>query len=168
MPSPRAWPSLTDLSTDCGRPVLRLFLLLTAAGLLTCDWITELGNDPPGAVGTIPDQIVEVDSAVVLDLADYFADPDGDTLTYTVLLQPVDKTLTAFERRCIRAGPLSRPDHAVNSSFQDVMVTILFTRSRLASALLLGRIAPLFPFRRALPARRLPALGAHAGLSTDC
>ena len=49
----------------------------------------------------------------------------------------------AFERRCIRAGPLR-------------------------SALLLGRVAPLRAPRRALPARRLPALGARAAPSTDC
>ena len=34
--------------------------------------------------------------------------------------------------------------------------------------MLLGRIALLFPLRRALPARRLAALGARAALSTDC
>ena len=39
---------------------------------------------------------------------------------------------------------------------------------RLRSALLLGRIAPLFTSRRALPARCLPALGARAASSTDC
>ena len=61
---------------------LRLALPLSVAGLLSCDWITALGNDPPMAVGTIPDQVVEADSAVVVDLAPYFADPDGDSLTY--------------------------------------------------------------------------------------
>ncbi|MXW16804.1 MAG: hypothetical protein F4X60_11595 [Gemmatimonadetes bacterium] len=60
----------------------RLLLLLSMAGLLTCDWITSLGNDPPGVLGTIPAQVVEVDSAVVLDVAAYFTDPDGDSLTY--------------------------------------------------------------------------------------
>ncbi len=53
----------------------------------------------------------------------------------------MDRTLPAFERRCIRAGPLR-------------------------SALLLGRIALLFTSRRALPARRLAALGARAASST--
>ena len=49
----------------------------------------------------------------------------------------------AFERRCIRAGSPR-------------------------SALLLGRMALPFTLRRALPARRLAALGARARLSTDC
>ncbi len=52
-----------------------------------------------------------------------------------------EETPTAFDRRCIRPGSLR-------------------------SSLLLGRIALLFPFRRALPARRLAGLGARAGLST--
>jgi len=39
-------------------------------------------NKPPSAVARIPDQVVAVDSAVVVDLRPYFADPDGDTLTY--------------------------------------------------------------------------------------
>ena len=55
--------------------------------------------------------------------------------------EPVDKIPPAFERRCIQAGSLR-------------------------SALLLGRIAVLFSSRRALPARRLAALGARADLST--
>ena len=63
----------------------RLTLLLLVAGILTCDWITGPANQAPQAVGRIPDQIVEVDSAVVLDLAAYFADLDGDTLSYTAV-----------------------------------------------------------------------------------
>ena len=68
-----------------GTSVLRLAALLSVAGLFSCDWITSLGNDPPTAVGTIPDQIVEVDSVVLLDLAPHFDDPDGDSLTYTAV-----------------------------------------------------------------------------------
>lgn len=72
-----------------GRPArtfaLRLALLLSVAGVLTCDWITALGNDPPGALGTIPDHIVEVDSAVMVDPAGYFEDPDGDSLSYNAV-----------------------------------------------------------------------------------
>ncbi len=48
------------------------------------------------------------------------------------------------------------------------MYTIHSIRSWLRSSLLLGRIDLLFTSRRALPARRLAALGARADLSTDC
>ena len=82
--------------------------------------------------------------------------------------EPADKIPPAFERRCIRAGRFARFGHTVNFTLQIVMYTIRFARSRLRSALLLGRIAVLFALRRALPARRLPTLGARAALSTDC
>ena len=40
-------------------------------------------NQRPAAVGTIPDQSLEqAGSATTLDVAHYFRDPDGDTLTY--------------------------------------------------------------------------------------
>ena len=63
----------------------RLLLLLAVTGLLTCDWITGPENQPPTALGAIPDQVVEVDSAVAVDLATHFADPDGDTLAYAAV-----------------------------------------------------------------------------------
>ena len=58
---------------------------MAGATILTCDWITEPENQAPYAVGTIPDQIVEVDSTVLVDPVTHFADPDGDTLTYTAV-----------------------------------------------------------------------------------
>ena len=72
-------------SWSCHTTSLRLLLLLAVTGLLTCDWITGPENQPPPALGTIPGQIVDVDSTVMLDLAAHFSDLDGDTLTYTAL-----------------------------------------------------------------------------------
>ncbi|MYD84940.1 MAG: hypothetical protein F4Y14_01365 [Acidobacteria bacterium] len=40
-------------------------------------------NRAPVAVGQIPGQIVNVGESVTLDVAQYFNDPDGDTLTYS-------------------------------------------------------------------------------------
>ena len=63
-----------------------LAVALATAGILTCDGGTEPpANQAPRAVGTIPEQAVEVDSAVVVDVATYFTDPDGDTLTYSAV-----------------------------------------------------------------------------------
>ncbi len=39
-------------------------------------------NRDPEAVGTIPDQTVEVDETTTVDLTSFFEDPDGDPLTY--------------------------------------------------------------------------------------
>lgn len=66
-----------------GGSVRGLLALVLSVTVLSCDWITALGNDPPTAVGTIPDQVVEVDSALVIDAAAYFTDPDGDDLHYS-------------------------------------------------------------------------------------
>ena len=62
----------------------RLVAALAVAGILTCD---ALGpeNQAPQPVGSISEQVVEVDSAVVVDVAGYFMDPDGDTLTFTAI-----------------------------------------------------------------------------------
>ena len=46
-------------------------------------------NQAPRAAGTIPEQVVEVDSAVAVDVAAYFTDPDGDTLTYSAVSSSV-------------------------------------------------------------------------------
>ena len=42
-------------------------------------------NRAPEAVGTIPDAEVHVGGAVVVDLAGYFSDPDGEELAYTAV-----------------------------------------------------------------------------------
>ena len=46
--------------------------------------VTTLPNRPPRAVGTIPDQDIFEDDTLSLDVEDYFTDPDGDELTYTI------------------------------------------------------------------------------------
>lgn len=64
----------------------RLAATLAVAGILTCDGGTEPpANQAPRAVGTIPDQVVEVDSATAVDVTAYFVDPDGDALTYSAV-----------------------------------------------------------------------------------
>ena len=40
-------------------------------------------KQPPVAVGTIPDQTVNVDSTATVDVSSYFSGPDNETLTYT-------------------------------------------------------------------------------------
>ena len=40
-------------------------------------------NRRPEPVGTIPDETIDVDEELTVDLSSYFTDPDGDDLTYT-------------------------------------------------------------------------------------
>ena len=65
-------------------PSFRLVAALAVAGILTCD---ALGpeNQAPQPVGSIPEQVVQVDSTVVVDVAAYFMDPEGDSLTFTAI-----------------------------------------------------------------------------------
>ena len=74
-------PSLPGLA-------LRLAAALAVAGILTCDALGPQ-NQAPQPVGSIPEQVVEVDSAMVVDVAAYFMDPDGDTLTFTAISSSV-------------------------------------------------------------------------------
>ena len=60
---------------------LRLAVALSVVGILTCDLFGP-GNAEPEAVGTIADIEVQVDSAVTVDVASRFMDPDGDSLRY--------------------------------------------------------------------------------------
>ena len=61
----------------------RLAVFLALVFLATCDWIAGLGNDAPLATTAIPDQVVQVDDTVSLDLGPHYSDPDGDSLTYS-------------------------------------------------------------------------------------
>jgi len=47
-------------------------------------------NNPPTLTSNIPDQIWDEDTILNLDLSPYFSDVDGDTLTYTIILNPTD------------------------------------------------------------------------------
>ena len=108
---------------------------------------TEITRNPgmpaEGVVGRIGVAVSSANSNPVYSLFEHAdgglfrSDDGGETL------HPAEEIRPAFERRCIRAGPLR-------------------------SALLLGRIAVLFPSRPALPARRLTGLGARADSFTDC
>ena len=89
--SPEPLEARSQLSWKPSRTLgFGLAVALATAGILTCDGGTEPPvNQPPRAVGTIPEQVVAVDSAVVVDVASYFADPDGDTLTYSAMSSSV-------------------------------------------------------------------------------
>lgn len=89
--SPESLDARSQLSRTPSRtPGLGLAAALAAAAILTCDGGTEPPvNQAPRAIGTIPEQVVEVDSAVVVDVATYFSDPDGDTLTYSAVSSSV-------------------------------------------------------------------------------
>ena len=46
--------------------------------------VANTNNNAPTAVGTIPDETVNVGGTATVDMSSYFSDADGDALTYTV------------------------------------------------------------------------------------
>ena len=65
------------------RTTLSTVLIVAAFPALSCDGGgTETENQPPEAIGEIPDHILSKRSDSVIDLAVYFRDLDGDDLTY--------------------------------------------------------------------------------------
>ena len=63
--------------------------VLNATGPAVAAWrerIPSAGNQPPSAVGELTDmQVPALDGTVAVDVSEGFVDPDGDTLSYTVL-----------------------------------------------------------------------------------
>ena len=83
----------------------RLLAALLVVGILACDGTTEPVNEAPHAVGTIPDLEVQVDSVETVDVAGYFADPDGDTLRYAAQTSDVTRaTVTMVESTVTVSG----------------------------------------------------------------
>ncbi len=52
----------------------------------TQEFVVTVPNRAPLAVGSIDERTVEVDETSSLELSDYFSDPDGDVLVYTVAI----------------------------------------------------------------------------------
>ena len=79
----------------------------TVATMALFGWVTACGGDrvieppanqAPRALGTIPTQTVHVGDTATLDVADYFTDSDGDTLSYAATTSDPE-TATAHRER---------------------------------------------------------------------
>ena len=124
-PRPRARPSnLPGPGNRSARPQSRVsglsvLRLLAITAILACDGTTEPENRPPEVLGPIPDQIVEVDSAVTLDLAARFADPDGNTLTYTALSAAPETAAVAVAGRLLTITGVAAGETTVTATARD-------------------------------------------------
>ncbi|MEM4728210.1 MAG: tandem-95 repeat protein [Thermoplasmata archaeon] len=88
------YASLTDITVNYDGPVYFVVRALSYSGNMTTDFIGAQGwykltftlpNDPPRLNGTIPEiQMLEDTSNSDLMLSNYFMDPDGDNLTYSL------------------------------------------------------------------------------------
>ncbi len=98
---------------------VRLAVALSVAGGLSCEWILGPGNRPPEAVGTIAQLEVQVDSVVELDLAAYFADPDGDSLGYSVWSSDPTRALASVRASTLTVSGVAAGTAAVTVTATD-------------------------------------------------
>ena len=62
-------------------------------------------NRAPDVVGTIPSQTVTVGGTTTINLANYFSDPDGDTLTYTASSSDTTKATVSVSEATLTITP---------------------------------------------------------------
>lgn len=111
--------------------VVSLFVLACAAcggndaGPTAPTMPTMPTNRAPVAVDQIPDQIVNAGESVILDVAQYFNDPDGDTLTYSatvdsgatvVRVEASTVTVTGQNRGSTRIAVYARDVHGASAA----------------------------------------------------
>lgn len=69
------------------------------------NFVVTVPNRAPLAVGTIAEQVVEVDSVTVVDVAEYFTDPDRQELAYSVAVSDTTRvTVTVSASEVAVAG----------------------------------------------------------------
>ena len=77
-------------------------------------------NDPPAAVGTIPDQALEAGGgAVTVDLAAYFEDADGEALAFRAVSSDTAVVGSAVEGAGLTLTPVSAGSATVTVSAED-------------------------------------------------
>ncbi len=96
------------------RYVLALLVLSQAAGCgddpspTAPTPIQVAGNRAPSASGAIPEQTLAVDgAAATMDVALYFVDPDGDTLTYTAVSSDAAVATASVSGSTVMLTPVS-------------------------------------------------------------
>ncbi len=82
-----SWVSISPLA----KGIATITVTATDLGGLSIDQTFSVFTDhPPTTVGTIPAQEVMETKTLSLNVSDYFSDPEGDTLTYTVSSSDTD------------------------------------------------------------------------------
>ncbi len=76
-------------------------------------------NRPPTAVDSIAARIIEVDRADTLDVSGYFADPDGDTLSYAAAVSDSGVVAAAVSGSAVTVTGLAKGDAVVTVTATD-------------------------------------------------
>ena len=76
-------------------------------------------NRPPEAVGMIADLEVQVDSVVVVDVAEYFEDPDRETLEYAAAISEMTRVAVSVSGSTVTLSGVAKGNAAVTVTAQD-------------------------------------------------
>ena len=79
----------------------------------------KVPNRPPAAVDSIPSRIIEVARADTLDVSGYFADPDGDTLSYAAAVSDSGVVRAAVSGSAVTVTGLAKGDAIVTVTATD-------------------------------------------------
>ena len=147
--------------------------ILDATGSAVAAWRerpSDAANQPPVAVGTLPNQRLRFDGTLDLDMSQWFVDPDGDPLTYAAAAATADVvTLAAAGARvtltAVGAGSetihvtATDPDGLSATQSFRVRVTVPFTDEPIRPGVTPVRAVHFMELRT-----RIDALRPEAGL----
>ncbi len=84
------------------------------------DFGVTVPNRGPGSVDSIPERIVAVGDTVAQELARYFSDPDGDSLTWAATSSDTVRVTVYVSRDTVRVTALAKGVTTVNVTATDV------------------------------------------------
>ncbi len=79
----------------------------------------ERPNGPPMPAGSIPAQVLEADTEVSFNLAEYFSDPDGDALTFAASSSNTDVAATQISGSLLTITAVAPGDATVTATATD-------------------------------------------------
>ena len=81
--------------------------------------VTSPDNQPPEPTGTIPDETLNADESVTVQLSSYFDDPDADALTYTPTVSQTGVATASVSGNSVTVTGMARGTATVTITARD-------------------------------------------------